>query len=120
MPGGEYPIEQQKYEDACADPNTTLQIATTEAIRQLAEVNGLTVIGSGGLRNGLDTAKAIALGADLAGMAFPFLEPATESADRVAEKIERTVRELKIAMLCVGARTIRELKQVELVKRFET
>ncbi|MFQ5678250.1 MAG: type 2 isopentenyl-diphosphate Delta-isomerase [Gemmatimonadota bacterium] len=92
-------------------------IATPESIRQLAEVEGLTIIGSGGLRNGLDAAKAIALGADLVGMAFPFLGPATDSADRVVEKIGRTVRELKIAMLCLGARTVPELKQVSLVKR---
>lgn len=94
-------------------------ISTPESIRQLASVEGLTVIGSGGLRNGLDAAKAIALGADLAGMAFPFLGPATESAERVVEKIERMARELKIAMLCVGARTIEELRKASLVKRSE-
>lgn len=92
-------------------------IATPDAIRELAGVDGITVIGSGGLRNGLDAAKAIALGANLVGMAFPFLGPATESAEKVVEKIERTVRELKIAMLCVGARTIAQLGQVELRKR---
>lgn len=94
-------------------------IPTPESIRQLASVEGLTVIGSGGLRNGLDAAKAIALGAELVGMAFPFLGPATESAERVVEKIERTARELKIAMLCVGARTIAELRKASLVKRSE-
>lgn len=94
-------------------------ISTPESIRQLASVDGLTVIGSGGVRNGLDAAKAIALGADLVGMAFPFLGPATESAEHVVEKIERTVRELKIAMLCVGARTIGELGRACLMKRSE-
>lgn len=93
-------------------------IPTPESIRQLAAVDGITVIGSGGLRNGLDAAKALALGADLAGMAFPFLGPATESADEVVEKIRGTVRELKIAMLCAGARTIPALQRVELVRRW--
>lgn len=92
-------------------------ISTPESIRQLASVDGLTVIGSGGLRNGLDAAKAIAIGADLVGMAFPFLGPATESAERVVAKIERTARELKIAMLCVGARTLGELRRAKLVRR---
>lgn len=94
-------------------------IPTPESIRRLAGVGGLTVIGSGGLRNGLDAAKAFALGADLVGMAYPFLGPATESSGRVEKKVERVVRELKIAMLCVGARTVEELKRVNLVTRSE-
>ena len=87
-------------------------IPTPESIRQVASVPGVTVIGSGGLRNGLDVAKAIALGADVTGMAYPFLRPATESADAVVATIERIVRELRVAMFCVGARTVEELKQV--------
>ncbi len=75
------------------------------------------VIGSGGLRSGVDAAKAIALGARVVGMAYPFLEPATVSAEAVIERVGRIVDELKIAMLCVGTRTIDELRHVDLVKR---
>ena len=92
-------------------------IPTPESIRQLRQVEGLTVIGSGGVRNGLDVAKALALGADLVGMAYPFLAPATESADRVAGKVRRTVRELKICMFCLGVKTISELRRVPLLKK---
>jgi isopentenyl-diphosphate delta-isomerase len=91
-------------------------IPTPESIRQVRRVEGLTVIGSGGVRNGLDVAKAIALGADLAGMAYPFLAPATESPEKVAEKVWRTVRELKICMFCLGVKTIAELQRVPLLK----
>lgn len=91
-------------------------IPTPDSIRQLRRVEGLTVIGSGGLRNGLDVAKAIALGADLAGMAYPFLAPATESPEKVAAKIARTVRELRICMFCLGVKTIAELQRVPLLK----
>jgi isopentenyl-diphosphate delta-isomerase len=91
-------------------------IPTPESIRQVRRVEGLTVIGSGGVRNGLDAAKCIALGADLVGMAYPFLEPATVSPEKVAEKVRRTVRELKICMFCLGVKTIAELQRVPLLK----
>ena len=91
-------------------------IPTPESIRQLRRIEGLTVIGHGGIRNGLDAAKAIALGADLVGMAYPFLAPATESAERVAEKVRRTIRELKICMFCLGVKTVAELQRTSLRK----
>ena len=92
-------------------------VPTPESIRQLAAIDGLTVIGSGGVRSGVDAAKAIALGADLVGLAQPFLEAAMESADAVYERIARTVRELEIAMFCAGARNLAELRSAKLVER---
>jgi isopentenyl-diphosphate delta-isomerase len=92
-------------------------IPTPESIRQLARIDGATVIGSGGLRSGVDAAKAIALGADLAAMAYPFLEPATESAAAVEARIARIVQELRIAMLCAGVRDVRTLQEAKLVER---
>ncbi len=94
-------------------------VSTPRSIRALAGVGGMTIIGSGGVRNGLDAAKAIALGADLVGIAQPFLTAAVDSADRVAETAERVVRELQIAMFCLGARSIDELQQVALLRRSE-
>lgn len=93
-------------------------IPTPDSIRQIrSAAPDLTVIASGGIRHGLDAAKAIALGADMVGMAYPFLGPATESAGRVAEKVRRTVRELKICMFCLGVKTIAELQRTRLLKR---
>jgi isopentenyl-diphosphate delta-isomerase len=94
-------------------------IPTPRAIRKLREVPGLTVIGSGGVRHGIDVAKAIALGADLAGLAYPFLEAATLSAEKVEERIRRAVQELKICMFCVGARTIVDLQATRLISGAE-
>lgn len=91
-------------------------IPTTLSIQQVRSVGGLTVIASGGVRNGIDAAKAIALGADLVGMAFPFLQAATESPERVVEKVQRVVQELKICMFCLGVKSIAELRHVSLRK----
>ena len=70
----------------------------------------LTVIGSGGIRNGVDIAKAIALGADIAGLALPFLKAAEQGLEAVNEVIEQLTRELRIAMFCISASNIQALQ----------
>ena len=93
-------------------------VPTPDSIRQLAAVEGLSVIGSGGVRSGLDVAKAIALGADLVGLAQPFLEPALTSAEAVSQTIERLLQELRIAMFCAGAKNLAELRRTPLVRKY--
>jgi isopentenyl-diphosphate delta-isomerase len=95
---------------------TPLSIQEVRALETSEGVEGLTVIASGGLRNGIDVAKALALGADLAGMAYPFLQAATESPERVEEKVKRIVLELKICMFCLGVKTVAELRRARLRK----
>lgn len=92
-------------------------IPTSEAIKQCAEVKGLTVIGSGGIRNGIEMAKALALGANLVGVALPFLKPATQSAVAVEKKLQSFISQLKTVMFCLGVENIKELEKVELVTR---
>ncbi|MDP9120029.1 MAG: type 2 isopentenyl-diphosphate Delta-isomerase [Acidobacteriota bacterium] len=89
-------------------------IPTPLSIQEVRRVPGLTVIASGGVRNGIDAAKALALGADLVGMAYPFLQAATESPQRVTDKVKRIVQELKICMFCLGVRSVAELRRVPL------
>jgi isopentenyl-diphosphate delta-isomerase len=72
---------------------------------------GLDLIATGGIRNGLDIAKALVLGANSAGMAGELLMAATESSQRVEEKLEAIIQELKAAMFLVGAKNISELKK---------
>lgn len=96
-------------------------IPTPVSIRQLAALaDDVYVIGSGGVRSGVDCAKAIALGADLVGLAQPFLRAAVVSTRAVIEAIERTIRELRIAMFCAGAADLSALARTPLVaKGFE-
>lgn len=91
-------------------------IPTPESIAQVSKIDDVTVIGSGGIRSGLDVAKAIALGADLVGLASPFLKPAMESPEAVIDTIEEITQALRIAMFCVGAQSIKKLYKTPLLK----
>ena len=68
------------------------------------------LIASGGVRNGIDMAKSMILGASLCGMARPFLDPARESADAVRVVIRKLKREFTTAMFLLGAGAITDLK----------
>jgi isopentenyl-diphosphate delta-isomerase len=81
---------------------------------------GLPLIASGGLRHGIDAAKAIALGADLAGFASPLLKAAAESEETVNELMSGLIEELRISMFCCGVRDLAGLKQVEIVEQLPT
>jgi isopentenyl-diphosphate Delta-isomerase len=94
-------------------------IPTSEAILAAKRVEaGLPIIASGGLRNGLDMAKCIALGATLAGMAGPFLKAAVKSLQAVLDEIEIATTELRIAMFASGVDSIAGLQNTDrLIKR---
>jgi isopentenyl-diphosphate Delta-isomerase len=76
----------------------------------------LPVIASGGIRTGIDAAKAIALGASAAGIALPLLKAACESAEEVVTVLRGIIEAFRIAMFCCGARDIPALQKTELVK----
>ena len=87
-------------------------IPTAECIVQNRDHDAsLPLIASGGLRNGLEVAKAIALGADLAGLALPFLQAADESEAALDELVELLLAELKTVMFCTGNATLADLKR---------
>ena len=92
-------------------------IPTPDCIQELVAIPGLSIIASGGVRNGIDAAKCLALGADLVGMAYPFLAAATESADAVEAKLRRVIQELRISMFCAGARDVGAMRRAVLRRR---
>jgi isopentenyl-diphosphate delta-isomerase len=92
-------------------------IPTSESILMVRRAApDLPVIASGGLRSGVDIAKAIALGASLGGMAGPFLKAAAASVEAALETCEETIRVLRIAMFAAGARDIAALQHTPLLR----
>lgn len=75
---------------------------------------GLPIIASGGIRDGIQIAKAIALGAAACGVAGPFLHAASESVAAVTEIIATLVNQLRVAMFAAGASNIPALQHTHL------
>jgi isopentenyl-diphosphate delta-isomerase len=93
-------------------PIEELGVATADslsaAVRELPA--DMTVLASGGVRDGVQIAKAVALGAGAAGMALPFLRWVHESVDRAASGIALVERELRVAMWYAGASDLDALR----------
>jgi isopentenyl-diphosphate delta-isomerase len=70
---------------------------------------GLPVIATGGVRSGLDVARAICLGASAAGLAKPMLEAAKQSADAVVKELQLIIEELKTTMFLSGCANLNDL-----------
>ena len=70
----------------------------------------LPVIATGGIRTGLDIAKSIAIGADVASAALPFVGPALEGKDAVVRAIEYMLDELRVSMFLCGCKDVSKLR----------
>lgn len=86
-------------------------IPTADSLRAVRALSPhVHLVATGGLRTGIDVAKAIALGADLGAMARPFLVAAAESEQALEDFILHTLAELRIAMLGAGAGNLEDLR----------
>ncbi|MEQ8189384.1 MAG: type 2 isopentenyl-diphosphate Delta-isomerase [Candidatus Eremiobacterota bacterium] len=114
----EYYLQNSNLRKNILEPFLNWGISTADSLLQVRKVfPSLPVIASGGIRNGTECARAISLGADIAGMALPFIKPATVSAQEVEEKLFEIIEQFKIAMFCAGAKNIQELKKIPLINR---
>ena len=90
-------------------------IPTAVSLIEVVNSVKIPVIASGGIRNGIDIAKALCLGAEIVGMALPFLKPATKSGKEVEKLLKKLTIELKTTMFLVGAKNIDELRKKPVV-----
>lgn len=88
-------------------------LPTAAALRECREAApGLPLVASGGVRTGLEVAKALALGASVAAVARPLLRPALEGPGAVVAHLETLIWELRVAMFAAGVRTLAELPRL--------
>jgi isopentenyl-diphosphate Delta-isomerase len=112
-------VEAQRAVKQGKRPDTAFAawgIPTEEALVSVRQaLPDIQLIASGGVRSGVDIAKAIALGADLGAFGQPLLAAALESSAKVIEFIAGVIHELKVSMLCVGAVDLTALRKAPLV-----
>ena len=95
-------------------------LPTAECITSVRAVApAVPLIASGGLRHGLDVAKAIALGADIAGLALPFLQAAAESEAALHALVEVLIAEITTVLFCTGNANLEQLKHSEALQQIE-
>ena len=82
----------------------------TAVVRARVAAPDAYIIASGGVRDGIDVAKAVALGADMAGMAGPLLRAAHAGEQELADLIDTVLGELRIAMFCTGSARIADVR----------
>ena len=84
-------------------------IPTAISLLEARKAVKVPLVASGGIRNGLEVAKCIALGASMAAMAYPFLKAAAQSKEQLFEFAESVLAQLRSTMFLVGAANIRAL-----------
>ncbi len=89
-------------------------IPTPTSIVEVGEATNwkLPIIATGGIRNGLDVARAVALGANCAGIAHALLNPAVKGSDHTLFEIDAIIKELRAAMFLVGADKISNMRNI--------
>jgi isopentenyl-diphosphate delta-isomerase len=108
-------IEGKKDQESLGEALWNWGIPTAISVVETSQSTNLKIIASGGIRTGLEMAKAIALGADAVGIAKPFLQKAVQGSEALRDHIKGILLEFETVMFLVGAKNIDELKKVPLI-----
>jgi len=107
---------QDPLRKAAAEAFNSWGLPTKDCIVSVrSRLSEVPIVASGGMKTGLDAAKAITIGADVIGFARSLLQAATESAESVVTTMEQIELELKMTMFGIGVKSLEELKNTNRV-----
>ena len=90
-------------------------VPTAQALQEVRQtLPGMPLVASGGIRSGVDAAKALAMGADVVALARPLLAPAIESAAAVVDVLGGFIEELRVCLHGCGVSDVDGLRRIEL------
>lgn len=90
-------------------------IPTAVSLVEVSQSVNIPIIASGGIRSGVEMAKALALGASLTSISKPVLEAAVKGVKETKQELLLLIEELKNSMFLVGADTVQALKEKPVV-----
>jgi len=90
-------------------------ISTAISIVEVSKAVSIPVIASGGIRNGVDMAKALALGANITSLSQPVLRAAVKGVKETKNVLSLLIEELRNGMFLVGADSVQTLRETPLV-----
>jgi isopentenyl-diphosphate delta-isomerase len=90
-------------------------IPTAASLYYVKKAARIPIVSSGGIRNGMEVAKSIAMGASMCATAIPILEPATVSPEKVKEVLEEFIYGLKAVMFLTGCKNLEDLSNIKYV-----
>ncbi len=108
-------IEYYRNGNERAKPFFNWGIKTAISLIECLSATNLPIIATGGIRSGVEVAKALSLGASACGIALPFLKSAVVGYEEVIKEAKKIKEELKIAMFLTGSRNIEELKKINII-----
>jgi isopentenyl-diphosphate delta-isomerase len=108
-------VRQDEFSQRLGETFWDWGIPTAVSLVEAVQSVKVPVVASGGIRNGVDATKALALGASLASATYPFLQPATKGSEDVKKALRYLVEEVRNAMFLVGANSIKALQKVPVV-----
>ena len=95
-------------------------IPTADCIKDIADQFAeIPLIASGGIRNGIEVAKLLTLGADIVGLAYPFLKAAMDSEETLNKFVKLVNEEIKTALFCTGNQNINNLQKSDSLRQIK-
>ncbi|MEE9613187.1 MAG: alpha-hydroxy-acid oxidizing protein [Desulfatiglandales bacterium] len=108
-------VEHYRREDSRGKLFWDWGIPTAISTIECLESTKLPVITSGGIRNGIEVAKALALGSTACGMALPFLKEVSKGYKDVIRSVQDLKNEIKISMFLAGAEAVTHMKEKDVI-----